>query len=230
MSLVPLVPGSGWIPAEWVTLPVPRTALPPGTGCHSQAGDAVPGCSALHCDSGWGGTSLSLSSPPSLKPIPAGKPLPASLLPEHGPGVRQTPARPSCGCWGSHLPPRCPRSCSGLAWGRHCAVAARLFCVSGQVSGACFTVGLSQSPQVMPRSQEHSTPATGRVLAPRLAPGRVEAPLPQERALEAWPWAEAGPAPAWGWTEIHGHVVMAPGCRDPFTWAASPLLAFLPAS
>lgn len=94
-----------------------------------------------------------------------------------------------------------------LAWGRRRAVAARLFCVSGQVSGACFTVGLSQSPQVMPRSQEHSTPAPGRVLAPGLALGRVEAPLPlfQERALESWPWAEA-----WGWTETHGHVVMGP--------------------
>lgn len=143
---------------------------------------------------------------------------PTPLLPEHGVGVGQTPARPSCGCWGSHLPRAQPlgapvpaRGWRWLVWGRRCAVAARLFCVSGQVSRACFTVGLSQSPQVMPRSQEHSTPAAGRVLAPGLAPGRVEAPPPQERALESWPWAEAGPAPAWGWTETHDHVVMGPG-------------------
>lgn len=91
-------------------------------------------------------------------------------------------------------------------------MAARLFCVSGQVSGACFTVGLSQSPQVMPRSQEHSTPAPGRVLAHGLALRRVEAPLPlfQERALGSWPWAETGSAPAWGWMETHGHVLMGP--------------------
>lgn len=106
------MPGSGWIPVEWVALPVPRTALPPGTGCHSQAGNAVPGHSALHCTGSWGGTSLSSSSLSPLKPTLARKPLPALLLPKHG------TERPQLGVLGVPLTPVSAlvlRSCSGLA-------------------------------------------------------------------------------------------------------------------
>lgn len=186
VSLVPSVPGSGWIPVEWATSPVPRAALPPGTGCHSRAGGAVPGRSALLCAGGWGRTSLSLSS---LSPTGSPSRPPAARARRW---CRADPGSPQLRVLGSHLPRAQPlgapvpaRGWRWLVWGRRCAVAARLFCVSGQVSGACFTVRLSQSPQVMPRSQEHSTPAAGRVLAPGLAPGRVEAPPPQERALES---------------------------------------------
>lgn len=113
VSLVPSVPGSGWIPVEWATSPAPRAALPPGTKCHSRAGGAVPGRSALRCAGGWGRTSLSLSS---LSPTGSPSRPPAARAWHWCRADRGSPQLRVLGVPLTPCPaPRCPRSCPGLA-------------------------------------------------------------------------------------------------------------------
>lgn len=182
--------------------PALRATLPPGTGCRSRAGDAVPGCSALRCACVWGRRSLSSSSLPHhdssashRRPLVPENPSQSRRClrwPEHGDGVRPwlTPAASAWLRGARRVPltpcpaPWCPWPCSlgcrlwhWLAQGRRlrCGCQAVLRFQAGEWS--LFYHGVeTKSTGDGQGAGEDTTPAAGCVL------GSL-----------GWHWAQPGP-------------------------------------